>query len=334
MRKTIIIVLLFVGALAAGFLAGQRQVEKRTLSQETEVVATESAPATNETETVAEPFRWSQIATTNNQEFVYNLRTIRCPEPTITEILRGTLQRAYGPRFVQIAKEGSFAGPTRASATAKRREALNAEIESVMYNELKLKRVSRSANTLFTAEQEELITDAVARFPRVNADGANWQVANSNLLARLEILTPYLTEEQMQYYKLDREGGAPQVDKLLRGMQPTKEEFLIVARAIEGQDTSLTNGMINPALMATIQGVLAPDRFALLQNLQLPEYRTILAYAQARRWPNETVNTLLQLRKTIYPIDPTTYQAKVIALLPQEGPGYLQNKTIHPAAAL
>jgi hypothetical protein len=188
---------------------------------------------------------------------------------------------------------------------------------------------------LFTAEQEEKITEIVARFPRIQSDGPNQAVKeteNSNRVARLQFLAQYLSEDQLLYYKLDREGRAPLIERLLQGMQPTKDEFLGVAKAMEGKDTDMTNGVSQPSLIDSLQNILSPDRFALLSSLQQPEYRALFNFARTYHLPTETISSLVEIRRKKDTQDPQTYRKQVATIL-KPAPitaVYLADKAIHP----
>src|SRR6185436_7053259 len=175
---------------------------------------------------------------------------------------------------------------------------INREIESIMYDELKLQRPVRSANSLFTAEQEEKIAEAKKQFPSIGIDPTNPESAvasKNNRLARLQFLSRDLSEEQLRYYKLDREGEAHRVEMLVGGMQPTKDEFLRIADAIEGKDSGLINGHFSPELVEALRRALPPERLALLEDLQQPQYAAIREFAFRFQSRPATVGLLASL---------------------------------------
>ena len=151
-------------------------------------------------------------------------------------------------------------------------------------------------------------------------------------MARFQFLAQFLSPEQIQYYKLDREGGATRVQLLMQGMQPTKEEFLKVAEAVDGLDTSLANGWFKPEVAEALRASLSPERFALLQDLRSPEYQAIFMVAGIYQFSPSTVNSLVSLRRNTYFQDPTGYlqQVKTLIAQPQAAARYLGDKLIHP----
>jgi hypothetical protein len=283
-------------------------------------------------------FQWSALETTNYVDFVRRLRTIGCPERTITDIVRGELTRMYAPRFAEIARTGNRGNlSSEMQEKSRKRELLKRQIESMMYDQLKLRRAGRSAGVQFTAEEEEIIAEARSQFaPRMRdpTDPVSVELSLSNRAARLNFLSRYLTPEGLRYYKLDREGDAVRVDMLLRGMKPTKEEFLAVADAIEGKDDAVTNGSLQPEVVNQLQHVLRPERLALLLNLQRPEYKAIVTFSKVYQLQLEKVNELVQLRSTMARDTVNVYRQQVEACLgPRLSVVYLANRAIHPAVA-
>src|SRR6185436_13312088 len=99
------------------------------------------------------PFKWSSLESTNFQSFINNLRSVKCPERTITDIIRPELTRAYSSKFAEIVRTTALSDPlSRIQERGRKQLEINREIESIMYDELKLQRPVRSANSLFTAE--------------------------------------------------------------------------------------------------------------------------------------------------------------------------------------
>ena len=282
---------------------------------------------------------WSRLQSVDYAEFVSNLRIAGCPEVTITAILRSEVTRAHAPMFAEIVKSGSFTNPKAGNLEGTRKRAeLNAKIDAILYDQLSLQRPIRSANTLFTAEQEEKIAEARKRFPFVRKDPTNPETviqSNSNRVARLEFLSQHLSPEQLRFYKLDREGEASRVELLLQGMQPTRSEFLKVADAIEGKDTSILDGVLRPELLEDLRKVLSPARLALLQELQREEYRQICNMARLFDLAPDTVSTLISLRRETFTRDRADYERQVKALLrqPRAAELYLSNTAIHPNPA-
>jgi hypothetical protein len=56
-------------------------------------------------------FRWSQLESTNDYRiYVANLRAIGCPEPTVQDIVKGNVERAFSFERNQLGLDGSGAG--------------------------------------------------------------------------------------------------------------------------------------------------------------------------------------------------------------------------------
>jgi hypothetical protein len=280
------------------------------------------------------PFTWSKLESTNYQEFVNNLRAVRCPERTITEIVRADLMKLYAPKFAEVSMIRIDSNP-RVLVREKlhKREAITAEIDAIL-KDLKLRRPVRSANALFTAEEEEKIAEAFEQFPRIRPDATvpvfSGQ-AKSNRVARLAFLSQHLSHERLLLYKLDRENDALRVNQLLGGMQPTDQEFLAVGAVIESLDTTTVNGQLKPDAIEALGKVLGQERLNLLQDLQKPEYRAIRNFALSHQLEPQAVNVLVSLRRNIFTQEITMYteRVKIVLTKPNQAETYLRMRGIH-----
>lgn len=326
-----ILIIFFFTAFIIAHKLTSRNTTSKAPDQEQHASASEITSRAREDEVASEqvPFNWSRLESTNYEEYVSNLRTIACPEQTIVDILRGEISAQLAARFSQTNKLSDYGNPQ-----IQMRQMLKKEGDSILYNQLKLQRPIRSAGVLFTSEEEERMAEAKLRFPMrdtLSTAAISIVKSDSNRVARLEFLSNYLSSEKIRYYKLDREGDAPKVQWILRGLQPTKEEFFAVADVIEGKDTSMHNGYYQPEVTAALQSVLSPDRFAYLQDMLQPEYQAILMFGRINRLSQNTISALVQLRRNWLNQDAETYQQQVGLLLkqPQTTARYLNDKGIH-----
>ncbi|MDE3068356.1 MAG: hypothetical protein KGJ60_12500 [Verrucomicrobiota bacterium] len=89
------------------FLANQRTAEVATPAPGHAV----AAPPTP-FETAMNPFRWRQLESTKDYRvYVANLRAAGCPEPTIEDIVRGDVERAFAFERRQLSLNRAGAGP-------------------------------------------------------------------------------------------------------------------------------------------------------------------------------------------------------------------------------
>ena len=222
------------------------------------------------------PLRWALLESTNYHEYVANLRAIDCPEGTIHDIIRSVVESAYAPRFAALDHPGKFTADVAARVRSKVHDQalLQKDIDRLLYEELRIQRPIR-ATALFTAEQEEKILEAHKAFPATAVDLTNPEsvAANdSSRAARIQYLSTYFPPEQLVYYRLDREGEGARITGILRGMQPSKDEFLRVDAAVGGRDLTFRNGRFSPDVEIALQSALGPDRYGLLHELRKNHY--------------------------------------------------------------
>jgi hypothetical protein len=330
MRNGIKMPVLLVAAMAAAFITGRRDPAARQDSEasvqpkETEPVAAPLIPELVETDL---PFSWARVEASDLIEFVNNLQQVSCPQRTVIDLVKGRLRResaAKAPRNFMM----------NAADQVQRRLRDEAAVDAVVYGQLKLRRPARSANVLFTAEQEEAVAVAFARYPALQPDPTNPLVseqATSNKVARITFLAPQFSEEQMVYYKLDREEEVYRVYRVFGGIDTSKEEFLAVAVALEAAEIRAINGQLPPETINTLGKVLSPERLTLVQDLQKPQYQAIRDFGLSRQVAPYAVNSLMRLRREIFPSDINAYTRGVRQTLKEQrlADDFLRTRRIH-----
>jgi hypothetical protein len=99
--------------LAAGvicLLLRERRADSKGATQLTTKIATSSTPQAGSTfaasvsaETLAQPFRWASIESTNYRTYIANLRGIECPERTIRDLITADVDASvYSPTREQL----------------------------------------------------------------------------------------------------------------------------------------------------------------------------------------------------------------------------------------
>jgi hypothetical protein len=335
-KPAILLVLTLAVAFASGFAIGRGPGIKAAKPLVTIALSQEAPLIADPVEKPAPRFDWARLESTNYADFVGNLRAVRCPERTITDIVEADLRRMHASQFAEIARASALLDTrVREREKTRRTDELIKRIDDILYNDLKLQRPIRSGNTLFTADQEKLIAQARTEHPWVSVDLTNPEAsarAWTNRLARLEFLSPYLTREQILFYQLDREGGASRVERLLAGINPTKDEFLRVADVVLGDSSLAFNGSMSPEVAEALSKILAPERLALLKDLQKEEYQTLRMYAVGLQLAPDVIGKLVSLRKSTYDHNPVGYAQEVRKIFsqPHLAEIYLQNRAIHP----
>jgi hypothetical protein len=335
--------LALLGGFALGFFATKLQ-NSAALSQPAAVPHTsESAALRPDSDslalaptTVAAASRWASLESTDYHQYAVNLRAAGCPKGTIHDIIRPLVESSFAPRFAALNHSGKFiADPfARAKSGARERGLLGREIDRVLYEELGIQRPIR-ATALFTAEEEARILEALKAYPTTAVDRANPEsmaLSQSNRTARIQYLSAYFPPEQLTYYKLDREFDGPRIASLLRGMQPSKPEFLAVHAAVEGMDLTFRNGSFDSQVELALKGALGPDRYSLLHELHQREYIEIRTFAVMNRLSDDTANQLIQLRKQFSQQSPEAYRSQAMNLLqkPKLVDSFLRDSSIHP----
>ena len=314
--------LLLLAAVAGGFTAGlaivPRPAPRENLAAEAPAPIPLPGNAANPVAPMQRvPFSWASLESTNYEQYASNLRRIECPEPVITAIIHADLAAVLAPKYAALARSTRSlrTAPERSSAQAR----LEEEIASILYGGLKLPRTPRQVSALFTAEQEGVISEVTQRYP-----------GTANRAARVRTLADTLPPEVFLYYKLDREGDALRIQDLLGGFEPTRDEFLAIAAAGDGNEGVRPWSELKPV----IQRILTPERFALLTQMQKPELKAITELGRRLQWSADTVNALYELRQRYAPQDPSyRQQVEATLKLPAVINLYMSQPEIHPELA-
>jgi hypothetical protein len=119
MKKTLATSLVLNLVLFTGIVFLCFRSQRPTVMLMPPVVAQIEAPTTPsvQTEVVSEPFRWSQLLSSNDYRlFVVNLRTAGCPESTVEDIVRGNTARAFSSMRERLRVSPTEPGPWSAQA--------------------------------------------------------------------------------------------------------------------------------------------------------------------------------------------------------------------------
>ncbi len=279
---------------------------------------------------------WASLDSADTKVLVANLRSVSCPERCLWDILKGRLTRSSATNYMALARAQNFSSPQSQWQQRQQQKAqLDKQIEALMRDQLGLTPPVRSPGMLFTAEQEAAIAEARQQFPVLPVDPTNPDSiaqATSNRTARLQVLMTALPSDALRNYKLEREGYVDRIAQCLRGLQPTKAEFLAAADALDWGDACLAGGGLTPAMGTALQSTLGPTRFAELQQLQSPGCRAVLNFVQVYNLPADTEAALLGLWKEFSTLEQAEYKKRAEALLvnPQLVDRYLSNSQIHP----
>src|SRR5213075_2397909 len=92
-----------------------------------------ATPAATKVVTVSAPsksFHWSQLESSDFQQYMANLRAVGCPEETIRDVVIAEVNKLYAPKFAALmaqTQQYEYWKPT----SRKSREALNKQLEAL-----------------------------------------------------------------------------------------------------------------------------------------------------------------------------------------------------------
>ena len=306
--------------------------------KEIQMVAVESQ---DKPATLTLKFKWSAVESDDFQKLIANLRGVECPEATIIDITEGRLKAKYRPRF-RFALASAFRMPANIQMQQRMSgvENLKQEIDHTLYAELGLQRQPRSAGVLFTADEEQKIAEARQRFEPIQVfDPANTNLlatSQSNVQARIDYLSKYLSPEKLLLYKLDREGGGQSVNGFFEGYRSTESQFMTLAKALDNASLSLKFYNLTPEAEAALQPILPQDLFNLLKDLRRSDIGGVMVFGRMHNIQAEILNKLVDARRTLTKDNAAVYlqNLKTYLVQPDLVESFLANKQIHPDTLL
>ena len=286
-------------------------------------------------------FKWKSIESENSSELIVNLRGVGCPEATIIDIVEGRLNKSFQPRFrAALASASRLPLSMQVREKVAETESIKREIDHTLYAGLGLQRQTRSAGVLFTADEEQKIAEARQHFEPIQVfDPANTNLlatSQSNVQARIDYLSKYLSPEKLLLYKLDRESGGQAVNGFFVGYRPTESQFMTLAKALDNASLSLKVYNLTPEAEAALQPILPQDLFNLLKDLRRSDIGGVIVFCRMHNIQPEILNKLVDARRTLTKDNAAVYlqNLKTYLVQPDLVDSFLANKQIHPDTLL
>lgn len=244
-------------------------------------------------------FRWSVLESRDLREYARNLRAFGCPEDIIAGILRPEVTKLIiqtNSIVTDSIKRAQDPGAWIRAQTARKQQRETC-FDSIAYDQLGLR---RPASALFTETEEARIAEAAKRFPRAT-DGKG----TTGMKERVDFLADHLSPVQLQTYVLEREPLGRTIKFFVWGMNPTQDEFMAVASALEQAEGSFA---MTSDLKAKLQASLSPERYQLLEDLQTTPLKAMQPFARRYRLTDDTVQQLIELRRSTVDISSPDYK--------------------------
>jgi hypothetical protein len=260
----------------------------------------------------ARPFAWQNVESTNYDLYVFNLRGIGCPEPTIRDIIMADVNQVYARRRRELNATTndlkwwvSDPDPSEVRAALQREKALEDERRKLLTHLL-------GTNWDHTAEQEvppvalagpvlgaltpvrqqqvqeivartqSRVSDYLAQCEQAGEFPDTVELARLREQTRVELSTQ-LNPEELEEFLLRYSNDANQLRAELRGFNATPDEFRRVFAATDpiDRELQLLGNEDDPATLAERQRLQEQRDLALRQALSAERYDTYRALTDA-----------------------------------------------------
>lgn len=263
---------------------------------------------------------WPKIEGEDYGKCITDLRSIGCPEPVISFIVKGYLFAAYQAKvnaiFDPLAKYWNT--PEENGRIAAAVAAIRAERDSKLAG-LKLVPTGELAMDGLSPASQKHVAEALKQYPKTiispNSTAEEWRQFLGNRAARVAYLAQFLSPDELLAYRINQDGNAEGIARLLRPINPTEQEFENVFLALDGQNLNQTNGMLSPDVEALLQKALGDQRYAEYQSQMAPENFIFNNFAETFNLTDDQIQRLQQVRSSYGSMSFDDYHAAVSAII-------------------
>jgi hypothetical protein len=371
-RFVVILLLLNVAALAAGFVYCTQywtaQTEQDRAAAQTELAAWQaraaapdvSAPPPAEVVHETNAFQWSQLESTNYQEYIANLRAVGCPERTVKDIILTDVMRLYAQRRGQFYHNGrpfvywetDEKGKLKQPQIEERDQqlaAIDKELPAVLRELLGLN-YEREVNKYFVDVDEDddrlaflsedkrsqalsLRDEFEGKRERIlyNIQNGKPSAAEIEELRQVdqsqdEALAQALSPEEKEEYELSMSPTADQLREQLIGFNPTQQEF----RTLFAQQKAIDDAYeFEDTSDATVSAMKASDEAQMLASFKESLIGDRVAQFERAHDPEYQSLTLLSARYDL-PGDAPATLLDMRQAAEEEKAKLLSNKDVPP----
>lgn len=316
MTKAIVALGVVALGLSTGFVAGRarRGSASSPLNVRRQIASTNSA--LQEARTGHKHWRWSSIESEDMEQYIANLRAMGCPEQTIADIIRGKVYAMYQERVNRI-----FNPLARYWSTAEEIRAVDEKVRAIRKERDQLlagagmEGVQGVGSSGIASEKQRYIDEALTRYPKqvlgLDATAEERQAALEARKARVAYLSQVLTPDELLTYRVTQDGNSGGIAFLLRPVHPTDEEFRAVFSALDGENLSVTNGFLAPAVEAKLEQALGDERYAEYQAQHTPENAAVNMFGYLHHLTDSQIQQLKAVRASRSSMDMGKYRQAV-----------------------
>jgi len=175
--------------LAAILLFPKKQHETPAPDATAQPEAVAPAPAATKVVTVSaasKDFHWSQLESSDFQQYMANLRAVGCPEETIRDLVVAEVNKLYGPKFAALmaqTQQYEYWKPT----SKKSRDALNKQLEALRGEKRELLKTLLGIDSDPSEQWANVTADQLVEQGRFGFLSAEKQKQVREILARYEL---------------------------------------------------------------------------------------------------------------------------------------------------
>jgi hypothetical protein len=247
-------------------------------------------------------FHWAQIADEDLKKYIANLRLAQCPDAAIKSVIRGIVLRMYQAKVNEIFNPLAHFWESAAEAAAMDRKikAIRAERDKLLAS-LGIG-FDEDEGLELPAEKQSLVNKAHELYPSVTpkpgSSWEDWAGFRDSRRARVNYLAQFLTPEELLDYRINHDGNAQRIGKTLENLNYTDEEFKKVFLALDGEDTSRTNGYMRTDLEAKLKLALGDERYTEYHEQATPASLMLNSFAEMNRLNADQKKQLNEIRTT------------------------------------
>jgi hypothetical protein len=246
---------------------------------------------------------WAEIESDDLHKYVANLRSIKCPERTIYDIIHELVFTVYQAKvnavFDPLAKYWS--NDEEVKAVDQQVRVIRAERDKLLAD-IGIQSPSNNESKLASDKQQH-VSEALILYPKVTLDMSASPEDAAKLLenrkARIAYLAQFLTPDELLEYRITQDGSSRAIGQILGGINPSDDEFRKIFSVLDGQNLNSTNGYFSSELEEKLKIALGDSRYAQYHEQTVPENAIFNQFVNSLNLSSGQIQQLQDLRSSV-----------------------------------
>lgn len=309
----------------------EQEQEHTSSAAREQTTANSNSPSSSILVPTNSPWTWSDLNGSNYSQYIASLRSVKCPEPTITSLVIGDVNKVYRQHLVNLRSQFRTTNQVKywtATSRGKGRgtiftwrqteDAVNGQriaaikeyiatdippeaIQPIRLNIDSEDESGQDRLSFLSREQADLLRsglDAVqANLRHLSATGVNGQELLEEMDKQqrglYQKMASQVTPEQLLEIKARTCSLSERLKEELAYLEPTEEEYLKIFREFDKAGEQYPDRIIaNEIAKQQVKQILSPDRYSEFDRSRSTAFQSIAGFVEGNGMQIESANSL------------------------------------------